>query len=286
MYVTGISSGSIIEKLPYERIPVEYREFPDGEMYIRFDEKIKKVRDLLIVQSLYSPQNTHLMQLFFMLDACKERGINIHLVVPYLAYARQDKRFKEYECIISRTVLHVLNSFNLRSFYTMDVHEEKLLRHIKTESKNVTAMPVIGAYLKGEDLKDPVIIAPDKGAVRIARRVAEILECEYDYLEKKRISGDTVETKPKNIDTKGRDVVIVDDMISTGGTMVKACEILKKEGTRKVLACATHLLMVGNAEKRFKEAGIDKILGTDTIPHKYADISVAPLIEEELQVML
>ncbi len=286
MYVTGISSKSIIEKLPYEKIYVEYREFPDGEMYIRFEEKIKKIRELLIVQSLYSSQNTHLMQLFFMLDACKELNINVHLFVPYLAYARQDKRFKDYECISSETVLNILNSFDLKSFYTIDVHEKKLLKHIKTESKNVTATSIIGRYLKEEDLKDPVVISPDKGAIDIARRVAEILDCEYDYLEKKRISGDTVETRPKNIDTRGRDVVIVDDMISTGSTTAKACEILKKEGTRKVLAGATHLLMVGGAEEKLKRAGIDKIFGTDSIPHKYASISVAPLIEGELKIML
>lgn len=286
MYVTGISSKSIIEKLPYEKIDVEYRRFPDGEMYIRFEEKIKKIRELLIVQSLYPPQDVHLIQLFFMLDACKELNINVHLFIPYLAYARQDKRFKDYECISSKTVLNILNSFNLKSFYTIDVHEKKLLKHIKTESKNVTATSIIGRYLREEDLKDPVIISPDKGAIDIARRVAEILNCEYDYLEKKRISGDTVETRPKNIDTRERDVVIVDDMISTGGTMARACEILKKEGTRKVLAGATHLLMVGGAEEKLKGAGIDKIFGTDSVPHKYSSISVAPLIEGELKIML
>jgi len=286
MYVTGISSPPIMEKLPYEKIEIEYKEFPDGEMYIRFEEKIKKIRELLIVQSLYSPQNTHLMQLFFMLDACKELGIKVNLFVPYLAYARQDKRFKEYECISSRTVLNILNSFDLKSFYTVDVHEKKLLKHIKAESKNLTATSIIGEYLEKEDLKNPVIISPDKGAVDIAKRVAEILDCEYDYLEKKRISGDTVETRPKNIDTKGRDVVIVDDIISTGGTMAKACEILKKEGTRKVLAGAAHLLMVGDAEEKLKRAGIDKIFGTDSIPNKYSSISVAPLIEGELKIIL
>ncbi len=286
MYVAGISSDSIIEKLPYERIGIEYQEFPDGEMYIRFEEKIKQIEEILIVQSLYSPQDKHLMQLFFMLDACRELGVDIHLFVPYLAYARQDKRFKEYECVSSKTILRIINSFKLKSFYTVNVHEEKLLRHIKTEAKNVTATSVIGRHLKKEDLREPVIISPDKGAIDIAERVAEILGYEYDYLEKKRISGEEVETKPKNIDTTGRDVVIVDDMISTGGTMIKACEILKKEGTRKVLAAATHLLMVGNAEEKFEEAGIDKIIGTDTIPHKYATISVAPLIKEELRVIL
>ncbi|MEA1993901.1 MAG: ribose-phosphate diphosphokinase [Euryarchaeota archaeon] len=286
MYVTGISSESIIEKLPYKRVKIEYQEFPDGEMYIRFEKKIKEIKELLIVQSLYYPQNKHLMQLFFMLDACKELGINTHLFVPYLAYARQDKRFKEYECISSETVLGILNFFDLKSFYTVDVHEEKLLKHIKTETKNVTATSEIGKYLKKEDLKEPVIISPDKGAVGMAESVAEVLDCEYDYLEKKRISSNKVKTKPKNIDTTGRDVVIVDDMISTGGTMVNACKVLKKEGTRKVLAGATHLLMVKNAEKRFKKAGIDKIFGTDTIPHKYSEISVAPLIEEELKIML
>ena len=286
MYVTGISSKSIIEKLPYEKIDVEYRRFPDGEMYIRFEEKIKKIRELLSSLCFVPRPDVRVIQLVFMLDNCKELNINVHLFIPYLAYARQDKRFKDYECISSKTVLNILNSFNLKSFYTIDVHEKKLLKHIKTESKNVTATSIIGRYLREEDLKDPVIISPDKGAIDIARRVAEILNCEYDYLEKKRISGDTVETRPKNIDTRERDVVIVDDMISTGGTMARACEILKKEGTRKVLAGATHLLMVGGAEEKLKGAGIDKIFGTDSVPHKYSSISVAPLIEGELKIML
>ncbi|HNZ86968.1 MAG TPA: ribose-phosphate diphosphokinase [Methanofastidiosum sp.] len=280
MYVTSLSSKDTINKLKgnYKIIDCHFERFPDGEGYVRFDEKVKSIKEILVVQSLYYPQDEHIMQLFFMIDALKDLNIKINLLIPYMAYARQDKRFKDWESVSGISLAKMIDRLDIESKYTVDIHDMKVTKAMKGE--NLSAMPIIADYLSNLKLKEPVIISPDKGSVERAKIVAEQMEAEFDHLEKTRLSGDTVEIRPKEINTKGRDVAIVDDIISTGGTMAKACEVLKREGTLKVLSGATHLLMISNAEERLKKAGIDKIFGSDSIPSKFSDISIAGIIEK------
>jgi len=280
MYVTSISSKDILRKLDgdFKQIECHFERFPDGEGYVRFDEKVKNIEEILIVQSLYYPQDEHIMQLFFMIDALKDLNIKINLIIPYMAYARQDKRFKDWESVSGISLAKMIDRLDLESKYTVDIHDMKVTKAMRGE--NLSAMPLIADYLTNLNLRDPVIISPDKGSVERARMVADQMDAEFDHLEKTRISGDTVEIRPKEINTKGRDVAIVDDIISTGGTMAKACEVLKRGGTLKVLSGATHLLMISNAEERLIKAGIDGIFGTDSIPFKYSDITIAKIIEE------
>jgi len=280
MYVTSLSSKDTINKLKgnYKIIDCHFERFPDGEGYVRFDEKVKSIKEILVVQSLYYPQDEHIMQLFFMIDALKDLNIKINLLIPYMAYARQDKRFKDWESVSGISLAKMIDRLDIESKYTVDIHDMKVTKAMKGE--NLSAMPLIADYLSNLKLKEPVIISPDKGSVERAKIVAEQMEAEFDHLEKTRLSGDTVEIRPKEINTKGRDVAIVDDIISTGGTMAKACEVLKREGTLKVLSGATHLLMISNAEERLKKAGIDKIFGSDSIPSTFSDISIAGIIEK------
>jgi len=280
MYVTSLSSKDTINKLKgnYKLIDCHFERFPDGEGYVRFDEKVKSIKEILVVQSLYYPQDEHIMQLFFMIDALKDLNIKINLLIPYMAYARQDKRFKDWESVSGISLAKMIDRLDIESKYTVDIHDMKVTKAMKGE--NLSAMPIIADYLSNLKLKEPVIISPDKGSVERAKIVAEQMEAEFDHLEKTRLSGDTVEIRPKEINTKGRDVAIVDDIISTGGTMANACEVLKREGTLKVLSGATHLLMISNAEERLKKAGIDKIFGSDSIPSKFSDISIAGIIEK------
>lgn len=280
MYVTSLSSKDTINKLKgnYKIIDCHFERFPDGEGYVRFEEKVKSIKEILVVQSLYYPQDEHIMQLFFMIDALKDLNIKINLLVPYMAYARQDKRFKDWESVSGISLAKMIDRLDIESKYTVDIHDMKVTKAMKGE--NLSAMPLIADYLSNLKLIEPVIISPDKGSVERAKIVAEQMEAEFDHLEKTRLSGDTVEIRPKEINTKGRDVAIVDDIISTGGTMAKACEVLKREGTLKVLSGATHLLMISNAEERLKKAGIDKIFGSDSIPSKFSDISIAGIIEK------
>lgn len=280
MFVTSISSKATLDKLKgkFKLIDCHFERFPDGEGYVRFDEKVKNIKEILLVQSLYYPQDEHIMQLFFMIDALKELNIKINLLIPYMAYARQDKRFKDWESVSGISLAKIIDRFELESKYTVDIHDKKITKAMNGE--NLSAMPLIADYLMDLNLKEPVIISPDKGSVERAKIVADQMDAEFDHLEKRRLSGDTVEIRPKEINTKNRDVAIVDDIISTGGTMAKACEVLKREGTLKVLSGATHLLMISNAEDRLKKAGIDGIFGSDSIPSKFSDISIANIIEE------
>lgn len=280
MFVTSLSSKTTLDKLKgdLKLIDCHFERFPDGEGYVKFDEKVKYIKEILIVQSLYYPQDEHIMQLFFMIDALKDLNIKINLLIPYMAYARQDKRFKDWESVSGISLAKMIDRFELESKYTVDIHDLKITKAMKGE--NLSAMPLIADYLMDLNLKEPVIISPDKGSVERAKIVADQMEAEFDQLEKTRLSGDTVEIRPKEINTKDRDVAIVDDIISTGGTMAKACEVLKREGTLKVLSGATHLLMISNAEERLKKAGIDGIFGSDSIPSKFSDISIASIIEE------
>ncbi|KYC57811.1 MAG: Ribose-phosphate pyrophosphokinase [Candidatus Methanofastidiosum methylothiophilum] len=172
----------------------------------------------------------------------------------------------------------MIGQFEIECKYTVDIHNINVTKAMKGE--NLSAMPLIADYLTNLKLNEPVIISPDKGSIERAKIVANYMDAEFDYLEKTRVTGEIVEMKPKEINTKNRDVVIVDDIISTGGTMAKACEILKREGTLKVLSGATHLLMISNAEEKLKIAGIDRIFGTDSIPSKFSDISIANIIKE------
>jgi ribose-phosphate pyrophosphokinase len=218
------------------------------------------------------------MQLFFMIDALKDLNIKINLLIPYMAYARQDKRFKDWESVSGISLAKMIDRLDIESKFTIDIHDLKVTKAMKGE--NLSAMPLIADYLTNLHLKEPVIISPDKGSVERAKIVADQMCAEFDHLEKTRLSGDTVEIRPKEINTKGRDVAIVDDIISTGGTMAKACEVLKREGTLKVLSGATHLLMISNAEERLKKSGIDGIFGSDSIPSKFSEITIARVIEE------
>ena len=280
MFITSLSSKTTLEKLKedFKIIDCHFERFPDGEGYVRFGEKVKSIKEILVVQSLYYPQDEHIMQLFFMIDALKDLNIKINLLIPYMAYARQDKRFKDWESVSGISLAKMIDRLDIESKYTVDIHDMKVTKAMKGE--NLSAMPLIADYLSNLKLKEPVIISPDKGSVERAKIVADQMEAEFDHLEKTRLSGDTVEIRPKEINTKGRDVAIVDDIISTGGTMAKACEVLKREGTLKVLSGATHLLMISNAEERLKKAGIDKIFGSDSIPSKFSDISIAGIIEK------
>ncbi|HOE92369.1 MAG TPA: ribose-phosphate diphosphokinase [Methanofastidiosum sp.] len=280
MFITSLSSKTTLEKLKedFKIIDCHFERFPDGEGYVRFDEKVKKIKEILIVQSLYYPQDEHIMQLFFMIDALKDLNIKVDLLIPYMAYARQDKRFKDWESVSGISLAKMIGQFEIECKYTVDIHNINVTKAMKGE--NLSAMPLIADYLTNLKLNEPVIISPDKGSIERAKIVANHMDAEFDYLEKTRVTGEIVEMKPKEINTKNRDVVIVDDIISTGGTMAKACEILKREGTLKVLSGATHLLMISNAEEKLKIAGIDRIFGTDSIPSKFSDISIANIIKE------
>ena len=272
----------IAEILCTPKVNVVFKTFPDGESYIRLEGgTLDKVA---IVQTTSPPQDSRLMQLALMADAAKRSGAkHVTAVVPYLAYARQDKAFLQGEAVSIETIASMLKVAGIDALVTVNVHQQKILDGLPFPAKNVSAVPLLAEYFKNRDFSDVFVIAPDKGAVHIAEEAGGVLGTEYGYLDKQRdrYTGQ-VSMEKKTFAVEGKTMIIFDDIISTGGTIVAAAKILKDQGAEKVYTACVHPLLVGDAEKRMLDAGVDEVIGTDSIPSRVSKVSLAPLIAKEL----
>ena len=276
-------SSMIAEIIGAKKAMVEYKNFPDGESYVRIAGSVKG-EEVALVQTTYPQPDKRLVELLLLIDAIKDLGASrLKVIVPYMAYARQDTRFREGEAVSISTLFKLIESAGCDEFYTVDLHKEFTLSAFKIKARNLYASDVISEYLKGLGLERPYILSPDKGALNIASRIGKALGVEFGNFEKTRdrITGAITVTGEK-VDAKSRDVVIVDDMISTGGTIANACKIVREGGARRVISVCSHPLLVSGAYERMKSAGLDEVLGTDTVDSEVSKISVAPLIAKEL----
>ncbi len=285
--IAGSASGKlaarVAKSLRCQFVNPEVKRFPDGESYVRADHDFKG-EHAIVIQSTCYPQNDNFIELFLLLDAAKDMGAKrVTAVVPYFGYARQDKRFKPGEAISVRTVCKLIERAGADDIFTMDIHEEEIIANFAIPAYNLTAMSLIGRHLERLDLHDPVVLAPDQGALRHAKRAAAEFMADYDYLHKTRRTPTKVTVRPKRLDVSKRDVVIVDDIISTGGTIIEAVKTLKRQRARKIYAACTHPVLAENALQKIMAAGARKVFATDTIEHKTSVISVAPVIAEAIR---
>jgi ribose-phosphate pyrophosphokinase len=257
----------------------EYRTFPDGESYSQV--VTEPGDDVAIIQSTLTDRDiVYILQL---LDICRDKKVS--LVIPYFGYARQDKIFKPGEPMTARAIASALNSFlgEESKVYTVNIHASSVLSHFNCRAENLDATPLLADKVRSLGLDNPIVISPDKGAMIMAKTAALCLGAECDYLEKTRLSGTEVSMAPKEIDVNGRDVVIFDDMIATGGTVATAISLLRKQGARKVFLAAVHPVLTGNAVLKLYRSGVEAVLATDTIDRGVGTVSVAPLIAEALK---
>jgi ribose-phosphate pyrophosphokinase len=265
-------------------LQLEHKVFPDGETYIRFPESVDDER-VAVIQSCYPPQNKNLIDLLFILDAAREMGAKeVAAIVPYFAYARQDDRYRSGEAVSAKTSARLIEAAGASHFLTMDVPSNKALQFFRIHSENLTCMNLMGAYLKTRVLEKPYVLAPDDGAIPLAQTVSTALQSEYAWFEKSRdkVTG-AVSTSGKDVDLRGRDAVIVDDVISTGKTIANTAQIAKKQGAKRVMAACAHLLLTGNAEQTLKAAEVEETIGTDSIEIRPQPVSIAPVLAEALR---
>ncbi|MEM3381064.1 MAG: ribose-phosphate diphosphokinase [Candidatus Bathyarchaeia archaeon] len=277
----------IAEQLQVKAAGVESKIFPDGESYIRFIENLED-RDLIIIQYCYPQQDKKLMELFFMLDTARDLGARRTVaVIPYLPYARQDKRFRPGEVVSNKSVGKLFGAVGTDILVTVDVHSENSLKSFKLQTVNLSAMPLLAEYLKTLKLTKPYVMAPDRGAVTHAQLVSSILNTDYAYFEKHRdrVTGEVV-TDYKDIDIGGRDVIILDDIISTGSTIANVARVMRSKTDRKIVAACTHGLIIGEAEKTIRESGVTDIISTDTVPSKFSKVSVSTIISKALRKIM
>ena len=278
MYVVGGSASPSLSKelaksLKANLAKVEIKRFPDDECYVRIDEDLSD-EDVFLVQTSWPDKN--IVELLLLQDAIKEFDVSsLTTVVPYFGYARQDKQFKPGEPISARALARIIQ-MNTDEFVTVDVHAPSVIDWFENiTAKNVMAYPQIGKHLKGKGIE--LILSPDEGRADNAKRVADVVNCDADFLVKERLDGETVTMTPKRLDVKGKKTAIVDDIISTGGTIVKAAEQLRKQGAAKIYAVCTHGVFAGNAIPKL-EAVCDEVCTTDTIENPKTCITVAPEI--------
>jgi len=268
----------ISKELDETLCPLETRKFPDGERYIRIGGNLES--DAVVIQSTGYPQDQNLLELFLILKTLKSLDVeNIKVVIPYFGYARQEKRFKSGEAISAQVVSELLEACGATEIFSINLHEDGLRNLFNIPAHNLSAMPLIAEYIE-EHLDDPVIIAPDKGALGFASEIAGILGCDSDHLEKTRISPDKVETRTKDLDVQGREAVIIDDIISTGGTIINASHILRQHGASKIVVSCVHPVLVEDALLRIFASGVDDVIATDTLQSDASTISVVPLIAD------
>ena len=275
--------NSIAEILEIETVRIAHKKFPDGESYIRLEGEVAG-EEVAIVQTTGPPQDTNLIQLFILADAAKDLGAKrVIAVVPYLAYARQDKRFLPGEAISIQTIGKLLKASGIDELLTVNVHQEKVLEKFEIPARNISAIGLLANYFKSRGLEGAFALAPDKGASEFAIEASKILGGGYGWLHKERdrYTGE-VKTEEKTLDVSGEDAIIFDDIISTGGTTANAVKILKKQGARRIFAACVHPLMIGNAKERILQSGAEEIVGTDSVPSDVTVVSLAPLLAKAL----
>ena len=275
-------AGSIADLLEVKPVMCDIRRFPDGEIYCRILEPIDG-EDIVIVQSTYPDHNA--IEMLILAGLARDLGArSVTGVIPYFGYARQDKVFHEGESFTARTMARHLQ-LSLDNVVTINLHKAKTLEEFdKVDNcSNVSVMGEIGTFLKKEEVD--FILSPDRGAIGYAEEAAITAGCQFDNLEKTRIDGETVRMKPKNLDVDGKVVAIVDDIIATGGTILRAQEALREQGAVKVFACCAHGLFTGGGIERLDPV-LDGLYSSDTIENQTTNFSAADPVVKYLREIL
>jgi len=308
MPVVSGSSGrdvaaSLAPLLGMQHIELVSRRFPDGEGYVRVpSDAIDAVRaePVVLVSSTYP--DSGVVQTVLLLEAVadvrkgelsnlKEEepqslddvGPGIYLAIPYFGYSRQDKRFSKGEALSARVIAEILER-SCDGIAILDLHEPAVLEGMDVPMQFVSSMPEIAERLQTEVSPD-FILSPDKGAIARATEVAGLIGCEFSYLEKTRVDAHTIEHTPKDLDVDGKVVAIVDDMISTGGTICRASDALRRQGAVEVHAACTHGLFTGGAILRLA-SHVDGVHSTDSLPNPRAVVSAAPALARGLKQLM
>ncbi len=265
--------------------------FSDGEIHFFIDENVRR-EDVFVIQTGAFDANFHLMEIFLMIDAFKRASAErVTAVIPYYAYARQDWKDRPRVAISARLVADLLEAAGANRVLTMDLHSPQIQGFFSIPVDNLTAAPVLAKHIQSLALKDLTIVSPDAGGVGRARSFAKRLKANLAIIDKRRPAPNVARILHVIGDVRNRDVVILDDMVDTGGTLVQSIEALIKKGANKVYAACTHPVLSGKALERIENSQLEKIIVTNTIPltekaqfsEKILVLSVAELFGEAIR---
>lgn len=265
----------------------EVKRFSDGEISVQISESVRG-RDVFIVQSTGAPSNDNLMELLIMTDALRRSSASsITAVVPYFGYARQDRKAAPRVPITARLVADMYETAGIDRVITMDLHAGQIQGFFDIPVDNLYGAITFQEHIKAKNLPNPIIASPDIGGVQRARYFASNLGLEMVIVDKRREKANESEVMNIIGDVTGKDVIMIDDMVDTAGTMVKAAAALKAKGATSVMACATHPVLSGKAYDNIEKGELDELITTNTIPSqehsKVKVLSVAPLFAEVIR---
>ena len=285
--VSGNASSELAKRVarrlksPY--IKTEKKVFPDGESKITINQ-IPKKSIVVVVQSTYPPVDSNLLELLSIVSKIQRFSSKVYAVIPYMGYARQDREFLGGEIITIGVVGKLLKASGVKKVLTVDIHSKLALKELKISSENISAMDVLVKHFKKLKMKEPLVVSPDMGGQERAEKFANLLKTDFISLKKHRDrKTGKVNILSGKVDVKNRDLILVDDMISTGGSIVKATQFLKKQKCRRVFVACTHAVLVNDASKKIKNAGVSQIISTNTIPGESAKVDVSRVIADALK---
>jgi ribose-phosphate pyrophosphokinase len=276
--VTGPGSfdlaNNIAKSLQAQLAVARLRIFSDGESSIRLG-KVQK--NCVIVQSTHPPTDRHIMQLLMMAKKCMDDGAqDVCAVIPYLAYARQDRAFLEGEVVSIALVAKLFETIGIKHLITVDIHSQLAMSYFQS-IQNVSSIRLLADYAANMKLRDPIAVSPDAGGTNRAKEFARHLNIDFISLRKSRhrLTGEVTIDESIDLDLSKRDAILIDDIISSGGSVIKAAEVLRKLGVGRVYAMCAHALLIQDAAEKINSAGVNDIISTNSVPGEYSKVELS-----------
>lgn len=281
---TGGLAQRIAGRLDAGLVVAQHVTFPDGESKITLDAGLSG-GNIAVVQSLHPPVDTNLVRVLLLIARAAEAARHVTAVIPYMGYARQDREFLPGEIVTMKVLAGLFEAAGAAEIIMVDMHSMAGLDHFKIRAKNVSAVPELARHFKGLGLNDPLVVSPDQGGRGRAAEFAAVFGTDHIALEKHRDrSTGGVQIRTGELDgLAGRDMILVDDMISTGGSIVEAAGFLRRHGCGRVFAACTHGLLVADAEKRIKESGVSRIVSSNSIPGSTSAVDISGIIAKAME---
>jgi len=282
-------AGGISEKLDVPLTDARLRRFPDGEINVKIEDSMRG-HDVFVIQPTSPPVNEHLMELFIILDALRRASAGrVTAVIPYYGYARKERKTQPREPISAKLIANFITLAGADRLLLFDLHAEAIEGFFDVPTDHLSPHRIFADYLKTKNLHHLTVVAPDAGGGRRAEAVANDLQAPIAFGYKRRTGDGDVDTIAVSGDVKGRDCVVVEDIITTGGTISKVVQALRNQGAGRVLVAATHPVFTGNAVERLRQADVEEVIVTDSVPidedklgPPLTVLSVAPLLAEAI----
>jgi ribose-phosphate pyrophosphokinase len=263
--------------------------FPDGETFIKIEENVRG-EDVFVVQPTSPPTNHNLMELFIMIDALRRASaMRITAVLPFYGYARQDRKDQPRVPITAKLIANLLVAAGVNRILTMDLHAQQIQGFFDIPVDHLYAAPVMYEYLRKKNLTDLVVVSPDVGGLKMAHAYSQVLESGLAIVAKRRKNATEVESMAVIGEIRGKNILLVDDLTETAGTLTSAAALLKKKGARKILACVSHAILNDVGIERLRKSAIDELITTDTVQRpaidgvKITTLTVAGLLGEAIK---